>query len=255
MKRSIVVVSTVGVVIAGLSAGPLVAGASTRGGTQPQAPAIAELPVVSCVTSYGVAPSGIPFVARQLPTTSSVHGLSFYSNGRITVLGPVGWACGALVAADGGQKLDVYPQGKPDSSTSLAPKGAALVEVDADYTGHLPGSQLVCALFPRSAGAAAVRSSGLPCPSTRGQTSIQLTPDVVAFSDPPGVTGSGTGSGGTLSSVGAAVYPQLGFGPTDSVDVALLSCTLPKRISSLCPAIEGDFLVRNAPTFVPSSGQ
>ena len=217
--------------------------------SQISAPAITVLPVISCTTSYGAGGGSGPFVPHQLPTTSGVHGLSFYSNGLITVIGPAGWACGALVAADGGQRLDVYPPGKPDYSVTIAPKGAALIEVDADYTGHLPGAGEVCALFPHSAAAAAVRQGDLPCPTSAGETTSSLTDDVVKFTDRPGVVGTGAASGGSLASTGAAVYPQLPFDSNASVDISLLSCTLPSKMASLCSAIQGDFLVRNPPTY------
>jgi hypothetical protein len=254
--RTLAVLACVAAV--GLSAGSLSAGASTRRTDHLRAPAITELPVTACTTSYGVQPPPSPFVPSQLPTTSVVHGLSYYSNGRITVLGPAGWACGALVAADGGQDLDVYPPGKPDYATSLAPKGARVVQVEVDYTGHLPGAELVCALFPNSAAAAEVKSVPMPCPIPSGEKTTALTPDVVTFIDPPGTSGSGAGSGGSLASKGASVYPQLSStdssAATDSVTVARLSCTLPKKSASLCAAIEGDFVVRNPPAYVPQSG-
>ena len=106
-----------------LSAGALGAGASTRRTDGIRTPVITVLPVISCPTSYGVQPPPSPFVPHELPTTSVVRGLSYYSNGRITVLGPAGWACGALVAADGGQKLDVYPPGKPDYRDEAGTQG------------------------------------------------------------------------------------------------------------------------------------
>jgi hypothetical protein len=240
--------------ILGLSVAPVDA-ATRRDVKRPQSspPAVAAVPVISCNTSYGAGSPPSPFVPHQLPTTSSVAGLSFYSNGRITVLGPSGWACGALVAADGGQRLDVYPPGKPDYSTQLAPKGAELVEVQVDYTGHVPGVALVCTLFPNSAGVAVAKESSYPCQKPASEKGTQLTSDVVTFVDAPGVKGSGTGSGGSLLSTGAAVYPQLSFGSTDSVNVSLLSCTLPKKDASLCKAIQGDYLVRNPPIYVPQS--
>jgi hypothetical protein len=182
--------------------------------------------------------------------------MSFYSNGRLTVLAPSGWACGALVAGDGGERLDVYPPGKPDYAAELPPKGAELVEIQGEYTGHIPGAQLVCHLFPHSAAASEVNQDGLPGPECRaptGEKTIQLTPDVVAFNDPAGVTGTGSGSGGSLSSIGAVMYPQLAFSATDSVNVAVLSCTLPTNQAMLCRAIDGDFLVRNPPTYIPQN--
>jgi len=109
---------------------------------------IGELPVISCTTTCGAPPNGTPFVAHQLVTNTAVRGLSYYSNGQITVLGPAGWACSALVAADGGQSLAVYPAGKPDYTATSVPKGAQIVEVFADYSGHIPEADLVCAFFP-----------------------------------------------------------------------------------------------------------
>ena len=210
--------------------------------------AVAVLPVVPCPTTYGVQPNATPFVAHQLPAATAASGLSFYSNGRLTVLGPAGWACSALVAADGGQRLDVYQPGQPDLSTHQAPPGTAVIQVDADYTGHGPGAQLICPLFPNSP-AATFLSPSLPCPAHASREHLtRLSDDVVSFEDPAGVIGAGAGSGGSLNSVGAAVYPQMNPEPEGGVTVDVLSCTLPSRNSDDCDAIEADFLVRNPPT-------
>jgi hypothetical protein len=180
---------------------------------------------------------------------ASVHHLTFYSNGLITVLGLAGWSCSALVAADGGQKLDVYPPGKPDYGVHIVPKGAAVIEVDADYTGHLPGAEDVCALYPQSAAAAEVEKDGMSCPAPPGEMTSALTDDVVTFTDEPGIRGTGAGSGGSLKSAGAAVYPQLPSASGASVNVSLVSCTLPSKMASVCSAILCDFLVRNPPSY------
>jgi hypothetical protein len=203
--------------------------------------------VISCATTFGAGTPSGTFVARLLPATTSVRGLSFYSNGYMTVLGPAGWACSALVATDGGEVLDVYPPGKPDYTSTFGPKGAAVIQIVHEYTGHGPGAQTVCALFPNSAAASEVKP--LPCAASAGEQTSNVTADIVKFTDPPGVGVSGAGSGGALTSAGAAVYPQLSFGGVASVDVSLLSCTLPKKSASLCPAILGDFLVRNQPSY------
>jgi hypothetical protein len=213
------------------------------------APTVSVLPVISCPTTYGAGHGSGPFVPHQLPSTASAHGLSFYSNGLITVLGPAGWACSALVAADGGQKLDVYPPGKPDYSVSQVPKGAAVIEVDADYTGHLPGAEEACALFPHSAAASELEQDDMSCPAPPGEKTSALTDDVVRFTDPPGISGTGAASGGSLTSTGAEVYPQLPSASDVSVDISLLSCTLPVKMASVCSAILGDFLVRNPPSY------
>ena len=255
VKRNQVVAVIALVVISSLCAAE--ASASTHrsakkaASTQPHvsAPTVSVLPVISCPTTYGAGSGSGPFVPHQLPTTSSVKGLSFYSNGMITVLGPAGWACSALVAADGGQKLDVYPPGKPDYSVEIAPKGAAVIEVDVDYTGHLPGAEEVCVLFPHSAAASEVQQDDMSCSAPSGEKTSSLTDDVVRFTDQAGISGTGAASGGSLMSTGAAVYPQLPFASAARVDISLLSCTLPSKMAPLCSAVLGDFLVRNPPSY------
>jgi hypothetical protein len=89
-----------------------------------------------------------------------------------------------------------------------------------------------------------VQQDGLPgpqCQAPTGEKVTPLTPDVVAFSGSGGRGGTGTGSGGSLNSIGAVMHPQLAFSATDSVNVAVLSCTLPTKQAKLCRAIEGDF--------------
>lgn len=216
--------------------------AGPAGGAYP-----AELPVVACPTTYGVSTGAHPFVARQLPADRDPEGMNFYSNGLLTVLGPSGWTCSALVATDGGQVLDVYPRGLPDLSTHQIAPGTPVVQVVGEYTGHGPGALLICPLFPHSP-AATVMGGNPPCSSVpSGESVSALTNDVVLFRDPPGVRGTGAGSGGAMASTGAAVYPQVGS--PDSVDVRLLSCTLPVAQDEICAAIQGDFLVRNPPYY------
>jgi len=213
-------------------------------------PLFTVLPVVPCPTSYGVASSSQPYIPNQLPATGSVRGLSFYSNGSLTVLAPQGWVCGALDAADGGQVLDAYPPGHPDYATQLAPAGSELVQLDVDYTGHGPGAMLICPLFPGSP-AVTFLQGARPCATLpSAETTSDVTKDIVAFRDPPGVKGTGAGSGGALESSGDAVYPRVGTeDPPGGVTVAVLSCTLPSGMTDLCSAVESDFLVRNAPRY------
>jgi len=231
------------------SSSPAATTTALAGGT-----AVTVLPVVPCSTSYGVQPSGTPFVARQLPSAIALGGLSFYSNGRITVLGPAGWVCSALVAADGGQELDVYQPGQSDLSTHAVPPGTEVVQINSDYTGHGPGALLICPLFPSSP-AGTFLGTSVPCPARATHEHVaRLTDDVVTFTDPAGVRGSGAGSGGSLATIGAAVYPQITPEPPGGVMVYLLSCTLPATSAENCDAIEADFLVRNPSSYTPPAG-
>ena len=121
-------------------------------------------------------------------------------------------------------------QASPTTPPSSHPRVPSWSRSKASTPGSIPGAQLVCRLFPKSAAASEVNQDGLPgpqCQAPTGERTTQLTPDVVAFNDPASVTGTGSGSGGSLSSIGAVMYPQLAFSATDSVNVAVLSCTLP----------------------------
>lgn len=217
-------------------------------------PFVTTLPVVACPTTYG-AGTRHPFVAQQLPAVGGTNGLSFYSNGLLTLLAPAGWTCRALVAADGGERLDAYPPGGPDLSTTPAAPGTELVQIDGEWTGHGPGALFICPLFPSSPAATFMHGSP-PCPQAPpGQMVTPITADVVGFRDPAGTKGTGAGSGGSLVSRGAALYPQVGSPePAGGVNVYVLSCTLGATRSHLCPAIEADFLVRYAPSYAGAPG-
>jgi hypothetical protein len=215
------------------------------------APAFTVLPVVSCHTEFGAGPIVDRFIPKTLPADGSLRGVSIYTNGLLTVMGPSGWACNGLVAGDGGENLVVVPPGSANSSGGdggILP-GHAAVEFDAEYTGHLPGAYFICPLFPGSAAASFANSSGIKCGTPATDQHIdRLTKDVVSFTDPAGVKGSGAGSGGKLTSVGVAIYPQTLPAP-QSVNVFQLSCTVPKKLASHCSAIVADFMVRNAPVY------
>jgi hypothetical protein len=183
----------------------------------------------------------------MLPPTSAAA-LEFYSVGTETLLGPRGWSCAQLAAADGSSEMAVYPPGVANPTEGAPPSVASqVVYASFDYTGHLPGLDLVCAYFPSLAS-----SSQESCPSTVPTTeqTNQLTPDVVAITDPAGVKGNLTGSGGSWPVTGFAVAPQ-SADLAGGEDVAMISCSL--RSSSFCQSILGDFIIRDFPVPKPSS--
>lgn len=96
--------------------------------------AVRVLPVTACTTGYGAgAPSGA-FVARRLSTSASNHRFRFSANRLITVLGPRGWGGGALVAAVGGEKIELQPPGTPSLTVWIPP--CTLPASDASLPGH-----------------------------------------------------------------------------------------------------------------------
>ncbi len=233
-----------------MGAGGMAGAAKTSELHATPAPAFTVLRVVSCPTTFGGGPIAHRFIPKTLPADGNLHGVSLYTNGLLTVMGPSGWVCNGLVAGDGGENLVVAAPGSANASTSGGTlPGQAAVEFDAEYTGHLPGAQFICPLFPDSAAAAFADSGGLKCGTSPDREHLDhLTKDIVTFSDPAGVRGTGAGSGGKLTSVGMAIYPQLAPSP-ESINVFELSCTLPKKLAADCSDIEADFMVRNAPVY------
>jgi hypothetical protein len=219
--------------------------------------AFPAVPVTSCQTVFGAQQSPAPQIAAQLPLAASATTaarLAFYSNGFVTLLGPRGWSCRAVEAADGGRSLSVFPPGHTDPLLAdHLPSDAAGVTALIDYTGHGPGTLLVCSLFPRSDAAALTRGV-TPCPAIPRREQLERpTPDVVVFHDPPGVKGTGVPSGTRNAASGLVSFPQLHPEPS-SVSIAKATCSLPPATSALCSAIVGDFLTRSVPAATPAMG-
>ena len=206
--------------------------------------------VVSCQVQFGVSGSAPRWSPTSLPVVLPVRTaarVSFYSDGFVTVLGPKGWSCSGLEAADGGASLSVFPTGQANPLESDHPPfNASAVTVRLEYTGHGPGAEVVCALFPGTNAASLAASTG-GCPALpHAEVVRHPTPDVAMFVDPPGVKGSGEPSGGRDASSGLVIFPQLQPEP-GSVNVAKASCTLPSASASLCEPILGDFVARDLP--------
>ena len=82
----------------------------------------------------------------------------------MTILGPRGWACQKLVAADGTRAIEVYPPGGAATDSSSPTASVQSVYAADDYTGRGPGAQLVCAYFPASSANAFLDRSSQRCP-------------------------------------------------------------------------------------------
>ncbi len=211
------------------------------------------LPVGACSQTFGGPSAGPAWVPRQLAGAippAAAPRLEFYSIGTESLLGPRGWSCAQLTSADGSAVMDVYPPGEPNPTTApTRPSvGSQVISASFDYTGHVPGVDLVCPYFPKEA------TSGEPCPGhvPAGELVHQVTPDVVTITDPAGVKGALAGSGGPIAVTAEMIVPQAPNLP-DGVSIAEESCSLTD--SALCPSILEDFLVRQfpVPTYPPSS--
>jgi hypothetical protein len=224
-----------------------VAGLAGTAGSITAGPAVV-VPVVSCPAALGAQGPAAPGVPGGITATLPSGGdqLRFYSDGFVTLLAPSGWSCAGVEAADGGQSLSVFPAGQPDPLTAKQLRASAVgVTAILDHTGHGPGAQLVCGLFPGTRAARLAAATG-GCARRPGREQVKRPrAGVVTFVDPPGVKGSGEPSGGRARAVGAARYPRRRPEPS-SVNVAKVTCTLGSTLTALCPGIVEDFLARDA---------
>ncbi len=200
------------------------------------------VPVVSCATEFGAAPDALPTPPKRLPvglTPPVARRLAFYSNGRITMLAPRGWACAGLVAADGSEQLQAYPRGKvPKPGVKVGES----VLVVSDSTAHGPGAQLVCPYFPDSDAAHFFGSEGPACPALpEGRIVEHETDDVAIFTDPVGTRGE-------------VIYPQVATESSPGVPVTYAECTLRGPRKALCTPILDDVLTRRPPAVSASVG-
>jgi hypothetical protein len=209
----------------------------------------APLAVLALVLLGTLAPGALANVrisVRSCPTTFAIPGdqrtppkhanlaleaaklVAWAGGGTPIVLAPRGFACKALVGADGGVHVQLAPPGAARSGPAVD------VEVEGACVGCI--TAMACGLFP-----AAEQAMGYPCTTRlpKRERVARLLPTVRAFSDPPGVKGSGSPSGGRLRAVGAVV-----FVPDRSAFAARVTCTLETADAGSCQAIIADFLTR-----------
>jgi len=197
------------------------------------------LSVVPCATRFGVTEAQ-PSLPAKLPvalTKANAARLTFYSNGFMTLLGPRGWSCQALVATDGSEAIEVYRAGSAQAASLPSPDTPAeSVYARDDYTGHGPGALLVCAYFPSSPAASFFHGGPPACPSVPAGTTItHLTDDTVLFRLPDTRTG-------------IVIYPQITPEPAAGSNVTLASCRIRGSGAALCDPILQDYTARAYPS-------
>ncbi len=190
-------------------------------------------------------PAGLPAGPGARPPGRS---LAVYAGteGIIEVVGPRGWSCSALFAADGSSALAVYPPAQPLPASWSAQwhlaGGSADEAVVADETSACAGCTVgqACPLFT-GARSAFASEFGRPCPTRPAQERVgQEGAGIVSFEDPAGVTGDGSPSGGVDPADGVMTYY-----PDSTEGSWLETCTMPSSPDAgLCATVLGDFLSR-----------
>jgi hypothetical protein len=195
------------------------------------AQAAVRVAVRPCATTYGAGgkhPARATHATLAVGATTATQLSAFAGGGTPVVLGPRGYVCTALVGADGGVHVRLAPRGAATSGPTVD------VEVEGSCVGCI--ATLACGLFPRAA-----KDTGFTCytPRPTAERVARLLPNVRAFSDPPGVKGSGVPSGGALRATGAIVYV-----PDRATFAARVTCALPTSRAALCQSVIADFLAR-----------
>jgi hypothetical protein len=200
----------------------------------PAAPASADIraAVHVCPTTYGVPGASFKAPPRtallDVGAAAATRIVAWAGAGTPIVLGPAGYDCHALVAADGGVHVRLAPPGAATSGPAVD------VEVEGSCVGCIV--QLACGVFRDAA-----NGSGFTCKTPRpaAERVSRLIANVRAFHDPAGVKGSGDPSGGRFAALGAILYV-----PDRSSFAARVTCTLAARDAGICQDVIADFLGR-----------
>ncbi len=205
----------------------------------PTAPTLVALPVVECPTQYGIANPGPPGAVKSVTLPGEVaSSVANYTDGlhNMSVVGPRGWHCSALDAADGTESLFIAPPG-----TLVTPPIAYTKDLREGIGASSGGSAqmpywLTCAAMPDLG-----VTGDLPCTKVpAGERFTRIDHTTADFIDPPGVAGIGTPSGGRDTARGQIRYSPRPI-PSMGDLAAEVTCALPASDAALCQTILDGF--------------
>jgi hypothetical protein len=164
--------------------------------------------------------------------------LANYTDGlhTMSVVGPRGWHCSAIDAADGNVFLFVAPPGAssvpPSTNTKDTREGIGAI---IGGSAQIP-YEFTCAAMP-DLGVSGSES----CPKVpAGEEFTRINRTIADFIDPPGVAGVGTPSGGSYTARGQIRYSPRPI-PSMGDLAAEVTCTLPTSDAGLCQTILDGF--------------
>jgi hypothetical protein len=186
----------------------------------------ATVPVESCSV-------GAPFAGQpQLPLARAPVDLGPRSGRKWRVYGypglvaPQGWSCSGFIAEDGGNTFAAVPHGERtpslDTGLDLVQPATSRISIYGEPACSSCKWDMACALFdlpPQWPG------EECPHPPAAGEVDRRIGKNVVDFTDPPGVAGTGQPSGGAEPAVGAVVYKD---------GAAMITCILPASTHTVC---------------------
>jgi serine/threonine-protein kinase len=203
------------------------------------------LPVVSCPTTYAGGQTPVALPPTESASLPSGIGTSYQyywlSDADLHVLAPAGWTCSGTQGADGGASMAVVPPSEPATTDPTAANDP--IAISASSTGGCQGCAYgaVCPYFSSANTYFPFYAQSPGCSRSipNGESSGLLNQEVAYFEDPPGVSGSGTPSGGGNPANGIIVF--LAPNPGNEASVYSSSCTLPQSEHAECTAVLNSF--------------
>ena len=190
--------------------------------TPADAPVTVSLPVTACATSTGAdeAPPSPPATTDVTVAASLAGRVGVYGDGYDLVMGPAGWSCEAQIGADGSTSLRIWSPGDVNA------------QVIAETNGGCYGCALIlaCSTFAAASEQYAIDFGLCDAQRPPEEQVAAETAELIAFTDPPGVAGTGTGSGGTYDARGLVWYSNDG----DAAFASKVTCTLAPADGDLC---------------------
>ena len=188
-------------------------------------PVTIRLPVTACPTSTGTdeTPPSPPAEVDVAVAASLVGRLAAFGDGYDLILAPAGWTCEAQIGADGSTSIRAWPPGG----------GAAQVTSETNGRCYGCGLVIACSTFAVASEQYAV-DFGLCDPQRPPDEVVTAeTAELIAFADPPGVAGTGIGSGGAYAASGLVWFTSDG----DTILASRTTCTLAPADTVLCAPI------------------
>ncbi len=197
------------------------------------------IPITQCQTTSGEGVVTTPPPAQNVTIPSDLQSrLALYGDGYDVVMAPAGWWCQADIGADGSSSVRVWSPQDQQAQVTLETSGACFS----------CAISTACSVFA-SAAQQQASQFGACDPLRPVSESVQAeTGDTIAFVDPPGVAGTGTGSGSKYESSGVVWYHVY----SDSTGAAKTTCTLGPGERDLCSPIL-DFFRSGLPAAIPGS--
>jgi hypothetical protein len=199
-----------------------------------------SLPVTACATSMGAdeAPPSPPATTEVTVVASLAGRVGVYGDGYDLVMGPAGWSCDAQIGADGSTSLRIWSPGDADA------------QVITETNGGCYGCALIlaCSTFAAASEEYAIEFGLCDAQRPPEEQVLAETAELIAFTDPPGIAGTGTGSGGPHEARGLVWYSNDG----GTAYASKATCTLAPADGELCGPVL-DFVRALLPAPLPGS--